>query len=136
MFNTFLIYFRNICNMDGKRQNKYSRQILKDLSEVFQKDPRHYFGTSLVTITDVAVSPDLSLARVHLSVLPIANADEVFDRLNDLKSEVRKHLGNKIGKRIRKIPELAFFHDDTQENAFKMDRLIDDLEIPPEPDEA
>jgi len=120
--------------MDGKRQHKYGRQVLKDLSEIFQKDPRHFFGTALVTITEVNVSPDLSLARIYLSVLPIKDAPGVFDRLEERKSEVRKLLGIKIGKRIRKIPELAFFHDDTQENAFKMDNLIDSLNIPPAPE--
>jgi ribosome-binding factor A len=45
--------------------------------------------------------------------------------------EIRKHLGNKIGKRVRKIPEIAFFHDDTEEKASYMDRLIDNLDIPP-----
>ncbi len=117
--------------MDGKRQNKYSRQILKDLSEIFQKDPRHFFGNAFVTLTDVDVSPDLSLARVYLSVFPIKDAEAVFDKLEPMKSEVRKLLGLKIGKRIRKIPELAFFHDDTEERAAAMDKLIDDLDIPP-----
>ena len=95
--------------MEAKRQNKYSKQILKDLSEVFQKNPRHFFGNAFVTLTAVEVSPDLSLARVYFSVFPIKDAEAVFERLADVKSEVRKHLGNKIGKRIRKIPELAFF---------------------------
>lgn len=118
--------------MDGKRQNKYSRQILKDLSEIFQKNPKHFFGSAFVTVTDVDVSPDLSLARVYFSVLPISEAEDVFSRLNEIKSEIRKLLGNKIGKRIRKIPELAFFHDDTGEQANKMDKLINSLDIPPE----
>ena len=125
----------DFCSMDGTRQNKYGRQILKDLSEVFQKDPRHFFGTALVTTTEVNVTPDLSLARVYLSVLPTNQAKEVFEKLEERKSEIRKLLGNKIGKRIRKIPELAFFHDNTQEKAFKIDSLIDSLNIPPAPDE-
>lgn len=116
--------------MEGKRQDKYSKQILKDLSEIFQKDPRHFFGTAFVTMTEVSVSPDLSLARIYLSVLPISEAPNVFEKIEGLKSEVRKLLGNKIGKRIRKIPELAFFHDDTGENADKMDKMIDSLDIP------
>lgn len=117
--------------MESKRQQKISRQIQKDLGEIFQKDPRHFFGHSLVTLTEVEVSPDLSLAKIYLSVFPIKDAEEVFFHLNDIKSEVRKLLGNKIGKRIRKIPELAFFHDDTEEKAAHMDRLIDSLNIPP-----
>jgi len=115
----------------SKRQNKYGRQIQKDLSEIFQKDPRHYFGHSLVTVTGVDMSPDLSLARVFLSVFPIKDAEDVFFNLDHRKSEIRKHLGNKIGKQVRIVPELAFFHDDTEETASHMDQLIDSLDIPP-----
>lgn len=115
----------------NKRQHKFGRQIQKDLSEIFQRETRHFFGNSLVTVTGVDMSPDLGLARVHLSVFPIKNAEEVFFTLNEKKSEVRKHLGHKIGKQVRIVPELAFFHDDTEEKASKMDRLIDGLNIPP-----
>lgn len=117
--------------MDSKRQHKFSRQILKDLSEVFQKDPRHFFGNSLVTITGVEVSPDLALAKVYLSVFPVKDVDEVFYGIENKKGEIRKLLGNKIGKRVRIVPELAFFHDDTEEKASKIDQLIDNLNIPP-----
>lgn len=116
--------------MLSKRQQKFSRQLQKDLSEIFQKDPRGYFGDSLVTLTGVEVSPDLSFAKLFLSVFPIKNAEDVFFRLSEKKSEVRKQLGIKIGKRVRIIPELAFFHDDTQEHASKMDQLISGLNIP------
>ncbi|MEQ9305670.1 MAG: 30S ribosome-binding factor RbfA [Marinoscillum sp.] len=115
----------------SKRQIKYGRQIQKDLGEIFQKDPRHYFGHSLVTITGVEMSPDLSLAKVFLSVFPIKDAEDVFFNLDEKKSEVRKHLGNKIGKQARIVPEIAFFHDDTEEKASRMDKLINSLNIPP-----
>ena len=114
----------------SKRQVKFGRQIQKDLGDIFQKDPRHYFGHSLVTITGVEMSPDLSFAKVFLSVFPIKDAEEVFFKLDEKKSEVRKHLGNKIGKQVRIVPEIAFFHDNTEEEAFKMDQLIDSLNIP------
>jgi ribosome-binding factor A len=117
--------------MHSKRQQKFSRQIQKDLSEIFQKDSRHFFGSSLVTLTGVEMSPDLSFAKIFLSVFPIKDAEQVFFELNEKKSEVRKLLGNKIGKRVRIVPELAFFHDDTEERASKMDKLIDSLNIPP-----
>ena len=122
--------------MDGQRQSKFSRQIQKDLGEIFQKNPRHFFGSPLVTLTGVEVSPDLSVAKVYLSIFPIQEADKVFLRLKEIKSEVRKLLGNKIGKRIRKIPELVFYHDDTEEQASKLDNLIDNLDLPPESPES
>ena len=120
--------------MESQRQIKYGRQLKKDLAEVFQHNPQHFFGNALVTITDISVSPDLGLARVYLSVFPIKEAERVFENLNNLKSEVRLKLGKKIGSRVRIIPELAFFHDDTEEKASKIDKLIDDLDIKPEED--
>lgn len=80
------------------------------------------------------MSPDLSFAKIFLSVFPVKDADNVFFEINEKKSEVRKLLGNKIGKQVRIIPELAFFHDDTEEQASKMDKLLGSLKIPPAED--
>ena len=121
--------------MESKRQQKFGRQIQKDLSLIFQKDPRHFFGNSLVTLTGVEMSPDLSFAKIYLSVFPIKDAEQVFFEINEKKSEVRRLLGNKIGKQVRIIPELAFYHDDTEERAAEMDKLIESLNIPPAEDD-
>ncbi|MEM6831661.1 MAG: 30S ribosome-binding factor RbfA [Bacteroidota bacterium] len=121
--------------MESKRQIKFGRQLQKDLAEIFQLDTHFYFGNSLVTITHVSVSPDLGLARVFLSVFPIKDKEAIFFRLDENKKEIRLKLGKKIGDRVRIIPELAFFHDDTEEKAAKIDNLIDSLNIPPKPDE-
>lgn len=115
---------------ESKRQVKFGKQIRKDLAEIFQRDPSYYFRSSLGTITEVSVSPDLGLARVYLSIFPITKAEEVFEHLDQIKSEIRLKLGKKIGSSVRIIPELAFFHDNTEEKATKIDRLIDDLDIP------
>lgn len=115
--------------MKSKRQTKFGRQLQKDLAEIFQQNTLHFFGNSLVTITEISVSPDLGLARVYLSVFPIKDSERVFENLNSLKSEIRLKLGRKIGSRVRIIPELAFFHDDTEEKASKIDKLIDGLDI-------
>ncbi|SNS42013.1 ribosome-binding factor A [Ekhidna lutea] len=118
--------------MESKRQIKYGKQLQKDLAEIFQKDPNYYFGSSLGTITEVNVSPDLGLARVYLSIFPINKAEDVFKNLEKIKSEIRLKLGKKIGDRARIVPEIAFFHDDTEEKASKMDVIINKLDIPPE----
>ncbi|MEM6735435.1 MAG: 30S ribosome-binding factor RbfA [Bacteroidota bacterium] len=117
--------------MESQRQIKYAKQIQKDLAEIFQKDPNYYFKSALGTISHVNVSPDLGLARVYVSIFPIKLAKNVFKHLDGIKSEIRYKLGKKIGDRVRIIPELAFFHDETEEKAQKLDKLIDDLKIPP-----
>ncbi|WKV13526.1 30S ribosome-binding factor RbfA [Marivirga harenae] len=116
----------------GSRQKKYSSLLQKDLSEIFQKQMANSFGKAFITITDVEVSPDLSFAKVYLSLMLSDKPNETLERIQERKSEIRKHLGNRIGKQVRIIPELAFFMDETLENANRIDDILSKLDIPPE----
>jgi len=110
------------------------RQVQKELGEIFLKNQQEYFPSQMATITQVKMTPDLSEARVFVSIFPNKNADAIFETIEIKKGEIRKLLGNRLGKRTRKIPELNFFHDETEEEAQRIDRLIDGLDIPPEND--
>lgn len=81
------------------------------------------------------MSPDLSVAKVYISMMLAKNKEATLARLNAHKSEIRKELGNKIGKQVRIIPELIFLLDEVEENAFKIDSLINSLHIPPADEE-
>jgi ribosome-binding factor A len=120
--------------MESKRQQKYASLIQKELGEIFQKESRPLVGNAMVTVTRVMMSPDLSLARVYLSFL-LANNQELFDKINEAKKAIRRNLGNRIGKSVRIIPELAFFMDESAAYAQHMDRVINDLNIPDAPNE-
>lgn len=121
--------------MSSTRQLKYAGLIKKDLSELFQRDSRHWFGNAFVTITDVEVSPDLSFARVFLSLMMVDDEPAFLELVKSKKSEIRKALGIKIGKQVRIVPDLNFYLDDTQENAQKIEDLLSGLHIPPAPEE-
>jgi ribosome-binding factor A len=58
----------------------------------------------------------------------------VLEKLNVHKKEIRKDLGNRIGKQVRIIPELIFFIDEVEENAHRIEDLIKGLNIPPAPE--
>ena len=118
--------------MESKRQHQYSRQIQKDLGEIFQRDTRYFFLDNLVSIVGVETATDLSIVKIYFSVFPVYRGEKVLENLIDKKSEVRWRLGKRIGKSIRKIPELSFFIDDTAEEASRMDQIINHLNIPPE----
>ena len=120
--------------MESMRQQKMGRQVQKELSDIFLKYGRDYFSNQMVTITQVKMSPDMGLAKVYLSVFPNENTDQLFEKLDHKKSEIRKHLGHRIGKRTRIIPEIAFYHDEVEEHASKMDQLLNSLHIPPAKD--
>jgi ribosome-binding factor A len=113
------------------RQQKFSRLIQKELSEIFQRDRRGILDNEFITIADVRVSPDLSVARIFISMMLAKDKVKTLEKLNLHKREVRKALGEKIGKQVRIIPELIFIMDEVEENAQKLEDLIKNLNIPP-----
>ncbi|MEP2025328.1 MAG: ribosome-binding factor A [Reichenbachiella sp.] len=121
--------------MSSTRQLKYAGLIQKDLSELFQRDTRHWFGKAFITITDVEVSPDLSFAKIFISLMMVDDEPAFLELIKSKKSEIRKALGLKIGKQVRVVPDLNFYIDNTQENAQKMEDLLSGLKIPPAPEE-
>ena len=114
------------------RQQKFSRLIQKELSDIFQRDRRGILNNVLITIADVRVSPDLSVARIFISMMLAKDKVKILENLNLRKREIRKELGEKIGKQVRIIPELIFVIDEVEENARRIEDLIKNLNIPPD----
>ena len=77
--------------MESTRQKKVSRQLLKDLSEILQIKGRDLIGTSLISVTVVRISPDLSIARVYISVFGTDNKE---DLLKNAESIFQKNENN------------------------------------------
>ena len=113
------------------RQKKVSKLLQKELGDILQQDKRNVLGNSFVTITEVEISPDLSIAKVYLSMILVKDRKELIQRINHRKSEIRGILGKAIGKQLRIVPDLLFLMDDLQEKASKIDQIIDNLGIPP-----
>jgi len=114
------------------RQQKYAKLIQKELSDIFQRDKRGILDNAFTSIADVRINPDLSVAKVFISMLLAKDKEKVLEKINKHKSEIRKALGDKIGKQVRIVPELIFIKDEVEENASRIDDLIKNLNIPPE----
>ena len=110
--------------MDSVRQNKGSRLIQRDLSEMFQKECKEYTEGAMVSVTTVRVSPDLSYAKIYVSVFPSNRVEMVMKSLEEHNKTIRFLLGKKIGKQMRIIPELRFFVDDSLDYIDKIDELL------------
>jgi ribosome-binding factor A len=115
------------------RQQKYSKLILKELSDIFLKDKRGILGNAFITIAGVRMSPDLSIAKVYLSMTLAKDKQAVLSNIESHKSEIRKALGDRIRNQARIIPVLLFFIDEVEENAQHIEDLIKNLNIPKEP---
>ena len=113
------------------RQQKFGRLIQKELSDIFQRDKRGILDNAFISISEVDMSPDLSVAKVYISMMLAKDKTLTLEKLNRGKSEIRKALGERIGKQVRVIPELIFIIDETEENALRIEELIKNLNIPP-----
>jgi len=109
--------------MESRRQKQISKEIQKEISDIFQKEGSNYYGTAFVTVTNVNITPDLLLARINLSVLNSTEQDLVIKQLNENQKDIRHKLGRRM-KRLRRIPELQFFIDDTMEQVFKLEQIF------------
>jgi ribosome-binding factor A len=114
------------------RQQKYARLIQKEISDIFQKDKRGILENAFITLADVRVSPDLSVAKIYISMLLEKDKEKLLEKINTRKKEIRKELGDRIGKQVRIIPELVFYIDEVEENAQRIEEIIKNLNIPPE----
>lgn len=109
--------------METTRQNKIARLIQKELSDIFLLQTKAMHGV-LVSVSVVRISPDMSYARVYLSVFPSERGEEIVKNINDNMKSIRFELGNRVRHQLRIIPELKFFVDDSLDYAAHIDELL------------
>lgn len=98
--------------------------LQKELGEIYQRVGRDMFSGSLITVTEVRISPDLGQARVYLSIFP-KPLQEDFDRVTGGTSGlIRRELGNRIRHQLRSVPTLQFILDDNIDYIENIDRLL------------
>jgi ribosome-binding factor A len=110
--------------MESTRQKKVSRLIQKEMAEMFIRKTSEIAPGKLVSVTVVRVSPDLSFAKVFLSIFPSAGKAEVLNIVKDIAPKLRFELGQKVRSQLRIVPELAFFLDDSLDYIDNIDKLL------------
>ena len=110
--------------MESTRQKKISRLLQKDLAIIFQQDAPAILGNILFTITGVKVSPDLSVAKVNLSIFPTTDRKELMKQVKEKSSFFRNLLAKKVRHQLRIIPELHFYLDDSSDYTDEINRLL------------
>jgi ribosome-binding factor A len=117
------------------RQQKFAKLIQKELSDIFLRDQRKFLDNAFITIAEVKMSPDLGVAKIYISMMLAKDKSALLKKLDLHKKEIRKALGDRMRNQARIIPELAFFRDEVEENANRMDEILKNLDIPPAPEE-
>ena len=123
--------------MDSTRQQKISRLIQQELGDIFLREMKPVLGNSLITVTSVRITPDLSIARVHVSIMPIgsvpayighpeepATKQAIIDAILTHSGDIRRRLGNRVGKQLRIIPQLDYYLDDSLDYVEHIEQLL------------
>ena len=106
------------------RQLKVAREIQKDLAEIIRSKGMAAFDGALVTVSEVRVSPDLSVAKVFVSIFPSEKQAAVMQLIEENKRALRGELGHVVAKQLRIVPELIFLLDSSLDYAEHIEELL------------
>jgi len=109
---------------ESTRQLKVGRQIQKDLAELIRGRGMAAYGGALVSVSGVKMSPDLSMAKVYVSIFPSSKSSDVMTVLEKEMPHMRGELGKLVAKQLRIVPELSFFLDDSLDYVEHIDELL------------
>jgi ribosome-binding factor A len=117
------------------RTDKLASVIRHAVNDVIARglgDPRI---RGLVSVTKVDVAPDLSEAKVHVSVLPQQHEELTMHGLHDAAGHIQREIGPAVA--ARRLPRLRFVKDDSLKKQAMLDAAIrgeggDDVEPQPE----
>lgn len=109
--------------MEGKRQAKIARLLQRELSEIFRRQTAA-MGNVIVSVSAVRVTPDLSIAKVYLSIFPSEKSNEILENIKRQSKTCRYELAQAVKQTLRKCPDLQFYLDDSLDYAENIDRLL------------
>ena len=97
---------------ESQRQKKINSVLQKEIASLLLESiRRENISNLMISVTKVKVSPDLSSAKVYVSIFPNNN---YLDHLKNLNSSRMRHdLSQRMKKQLSKIPQLSFYVDDS-----------------------
>ena len=109
---------------ESTRQLKVAKELQRDIAEIIRSKGMAMFDGALVSVSGVKVSPDLSVARIYVSIFPSEKAEKVMGILEENARALRGALGNRIAKQLRIVPEISFFLDNSLDYVEHIEELL------------
>lgn len=120
------------------RPERVAETIKREMAEILSRKMRDPRLGGMISVTDVEVTPDLSMARIYVSVLAEgAERDQVLQALARSEGFVRHELAPRLG--LREMPSVRFLLDTSIEKGARVEELlrkIADGEPIPDEDES
>jgi ribosome-binding factor A len=114
--------------MESKRQLQVAETIKRHFSIVLQNEGTYIYGAEpLVTVTQVKVTPDFSLAKIYLSVYNTENKQAVLLEMEEHLVRLKQALASRVRKHMRRVPDIAFYMDETLDEMYRLNKLFNRL---------
>ncbi|MBB4808172.1 ribosome-binding factor A [Chryseobacterium defluvii] len=110
--------------MESNRQRKVAQIIQEDFAELFRKQAADSKQSFLVSVSDVKVTADLSIAKIYLSIFPQEFRSSIMKEIEENKAQYRNFIGQKMAKQVRVIPQLNFYLDTSLDDVEKLEREL------------
>ncbi len=117
--------------METQRQKKIGGVIQQDIADILQRAATDggLKGT-LISVSKVKVTTDLSIAKVYISIFPPKEAAALLEGIKSNQPLIKHELAQRTRKQLRKIPELSFFLDDSLEYIDNIEKSLKGEENP------
>ena len=117
--------------MESQRQKKIASVLQRDLVDVLQGAARKGGMTGIIiSVTQVKVTVDLSIAKIYLSIFPIQQAKILIGGITSNTSIIKHELAQRTRNQLRRMPHLLFFLDDSLEYIDKIEKTLKESENP------
>ena len=111
--------------METQRQKKIAGVLQKDLADILQRAATDggLRGT-LISVSKVTVTTDLSVAKVYVSIFPTGKAKELLEGVKSNQPVIKHELARRTRNQLRRIPELVFYLDDSLDYIDKIEKSL------------
>ncbi len=114
--------------MESKRQKQLAEIVKRNFGILLQQEGGLIYGNEvLVTVTSAVMSPDMSIAKIYLSVYNTENKQAVILKMEDNYHQLKQAFVHRVRRHMRRIPDLQFYIDDTLDEMYRLNALFDKL---------
>ena len=117
--------------MESQRQKKIASVLQRDMVDVLQGAARKGGMTGIIiSVTQVKVTVDLSIAKIYLSIFPVQQSKILIDGITSNTSIIKHELAQRTKNQLRRMPHLLFFLDDSLDYIDQIENSLKEPENP------
>jgi ribosome-binding factor A len=116
--------------METQRQKKIGGILQQDLADILQRAASGGAPGTLISVSKVSVTSDLSIAKVYVSIFPTPKAEEIMKEIKATGPTIRHELARRTRNQLRRMPELHFYLDDSLEYIDRIEHSLKKGENP------